>query len=166
MFGIGELVVYGVHGVCRVTGTEKMRVDRKRVEYMVLESVTQENSRYYVPVESDASMARVHPVLTREDMETLLDSEEIREDAWIADEGQRKQYYRELLSSADRTAQLRMVASLYAYRTAQREAGKKFHLCDDNFLRDAERLLSSEIAVALEMTPELARNLLREKLGA
>lgn len=166
MFGIGELVVYGVHGVCRVTGTEKMRIDRKSVDYLVLESVTQENSNFYVPVENDASMARVHPVLTREEMNNLLDSKEIWENAWIADEGQRKQYYRELLSSGDRTAQLRMVATLYAYRAAQRAAGKKFHLCDDNFLRDAERLLSSEIAVVLEMTPELAKNLLREKLGA
>ena len=46
------------------------------------------------------------------------------------------------------------------------EAGKKFHLCDDNFLRDAEKLMSSEIALVLEMTMEQARDYLRTEFAA
>ena len=46
------------------------------------------------------------------------------------------------------------------------EAGKKFHLCDDNFLRDAEKLISSEIALVLDMTMEQARDYLRREFAA
>jgi RNA polymerase-interacting CarD/CdnL/TRCF family regulator len=42
--------------------------------------------------------------------------------------------------------------------------GKKFHLADDNFLRDAEKLLASEIAVVMDMQPDEARNYLRNQL--
>ena len=40
----------------------------------------------------------------------------------------------------------------------------RFHQSDDNFLRDAEKLLSSEIALVMELSQEEARNYLREQL--
>ena len=43
-------------------------------------------------------------------------------------------------------------------------AGRKFHQCDDNFLRDAEKLLTGEIAISMGMTHDEARTYLREKL--
>ena len=59
---------------------------------------------------------------------------------------------------------LSMIYTLYQHRAAQAEAGKKVHLCDDNFLRDAEKLLLSEIAMVMELTPEQAKQYLRESL--
>ena len=59
---------------------------------------------------------------------------------------------------------MQMVATLYRYKADQQAAGRKFHQADDNFLRDAERLLTSEIALVMELSPENARNFLREHL--
>ena len=164
MFEIGEWVLYGVHGVCRVAGTEKQLVNRKRTEFLVLEPMTQNESRYFLPTGNPTAMAKLRRVLSAEDMKALLTSEEIREDAWIQDENHRKQVYRDLINGGDRTALLKMVCSLYRYRDAQVASGKKFHQCDDNFLRDAEKLLASEIALVLEMPPEEAKVYLREQL--
>ena len=61
-------------------------------------------------------------------------------------------------------ALMRMITSLYRYKAAQLEMGRKFHQSDDNFLRDAERLLASEISLVMELPPEEARNYLREHL--
>ena len=165
MFETGQWVVYGVHGVCRVVGKEKQLVNRKRTEYLVLEPLAQNESRYYVPTANAAAMAKLREVLSAEALETLLASNEIREDCWIADENQRKQYYRDLTANGDRVSILKMTHSLYRYKETQMAAGRKFHLCDDNFLRDAEKLLSSEISLALEKTPEEARAYLRETLN-
>ena len=93
-----------------------------------------------------------------------ISNETYREDCWISDEGHRKQIYRELITSADRLRLMQMVASLYRYRGAQEAAGRKFHLCDDNFLRDAERLLSSEISLVMNLPPDEARDFLRKHL--
>ena len=166
MFEAGKWVVYGVHGVCRVVGKEKQLVNRKRTEYLVLEPLAQNESRYFVPTANAAAMGKLREVLSADEMKALLVSDEIRQDCWIADENQRKQYYRDLTSNGDRVSILKMTYSLYRYKEEQLAAGRKFHLCDDNFLRDAEKLLSSEIALVLDMPQDQAREYLRETLKA
>ena len=166
MYQNGDWVMYGIHGVCRVAGTEKQLVNRKRTEYLVLESLSQTESKFYLPTANPTAMAKIKAVLPAQELRDLLASEEIREDVWIQEENQRKQTYRDLISSGDRTALLKMVTTLYRYKAAQAAAGRKFHQCDDNFLRDAEKLLTSEIALVLEMSQEEARDYLRQQLKA
>ena len=164
MFHSGDYVIYGVHGVCRVIGTEKQRVNRERVEYLVLEPLVQHESRFYLPTGNSAAMAKLQTVLSRDELCALLNSAEIRKDCWITEENLRKQYYRDLVSSADRIPFLQMVCSLYRYKDEQAAAGRKFHLCDENFLRDSEKRLCSELCLVLDMNPEQAREYLREQL--
>lgn len=166
MFQTGDWVVYGIHGVCRVVGTEKQLVNRKRTQFLVLEPLNHGESRFYLPTENATAMAKLKPVLDKAELVNLLDSEDVRQDVWIQEEHQRKQHYRTLIGSGDRIALLQMVSTLYRYRAAQMNAGKKFHQSDDNFLRDAEKLLASEIALVMELTPEAAREYLRQQLGA
>ena len=109
MYQIGNKVIYGIHGVCVVADLEKRRVDGKQVVYLALVPAGQSGSRFLVPTHNAAAMAKVRPVLSREELEALLSSEAIREDAWIRDEGQRKQLYRELISSCDRQRLAQMI---------------------------------------------------------
>ena len=164
MYQTGDKVLYGMHGVCVIVDLEQRRIDGKQVSFLVLEPVGQSGSRYLVPTHNTAAMEKVHPVLGREAMEKLLSSDGVRRDIWVCDEGQRKQLYRELLSGYDRQRLIQMIFSLYRYRAAQAAAGKKFHLCDENFLRDAERNLSGEIASTLEISFTEALEYLRSKL--
>ena len=162
MFEIGQWVVYGIHGVCRVAGTEKQLVNRKRSEFLVLEPLSKAESKFYLPLGNPTALAKLKPVLSAEELQALLNAPEVREDHWIEEESRRKMYYKELITRGERLEILQTVCGLYRYKAAQAEAGKKFHLCDDNFLRDAEKLVSSEIALAMGMTMEEARNYLRE----
>jgi len=164
MYKSGEMVVYGSHGVCRVVGTEKQMVDRKRIEFLILEPTQLQESRFYIPTQNPAAMAKVKPVLLRHELAELLSSSVIRQNSWVQEENTRKQLYRDLISSSDRVEILKMVFSLYRFRDQQAAAGRKFHLCDENFLRDAERLLSSEIALVMGVSAEEARDYLRNKL--
>ncbi len=164
MFECGDWVVYGMHGVCRVVGREKRLINRKQTEYLVLEPMTQNESRYLLPTGNPTAMAKLKAVLTAGELKALLSSERIHQDVWISDENQRKQNYRLLISGGDRVTLLQMVNSLYRYQAAQAAAGRKFHQCDENFLRDAEKLISSEIALVLHLTQEQARDYLRQQL--
>ena len=164
MYQTGDKVLYGMHGVCMVVELEKRVMDGKQVVYLVLEPAGQAGSRFLVPTHNGAAMAKVRPVLSAEALEALLSSDIVREDAWIRDEGQRKQLYRELISSCDRQRLAQMICSLYRSREALKAAGKKFHLCDENFLRDAEKILAGEIASTLEIPSAEALKYLRNKL--
>lgn len=164
MYSAGDYVIYGIHGVCRVAGFEKQLVNRKMTRYMVLEPMNNTESRYFLPVDSPAAMAKLKDVLPAPELQALLASDEIRRDGWIQDENQRKQHYRDMIGGGDRVSILRTVYALYRYRQEQTVAGRKFHLSDENFLRDAEKLLASEIALVMDKTPEEARDYLREQL--
>ena len=164
MYKTGDLVMYGVHGVGQITDREVRTVDRKKVEYLVLEPKGQNTSRYLVPADNPNAMAKLRPVMTRQELETLLSSDKVRRDHWIADENQRKQYYRELLGSGDRESLLQMVRTLDHHRKEQLAAGRKVHLCDENFLRDAQRLIDSEFSVVLGIQPTEVCGYVIEKL--
>ena len=164
MYRTGDKLVYGIHGVCSVVDVEEKVVDRKQVSYLVLEPFGQNGSRYLIPTHNSAAMCKLHKILTKDELESLLVSEEVFADGWIADESRRKQTYRELICSGDRTRLLQMVHTLYCHKKRQISAGRRIHLCDDNFLRDAEKLLANEIAFVLEITQENAKNYIRSRL--
>lgn len=165
MFQIGDQVVYSVHGVCRVVELEERIVERKTVSYLVLEPVGQGGAKYLVPTSNAAAMTKLKRILTREELEALLCSEEVHTDGWIKDENLRKQTYRELIRSADRGKLLCMVRTLYRHKAAQTAMGRKCHMCDDNFLRDAEKLLVSEVSVIMDITMEQAKTYLNDRLN-
>ena len=164
MYQTGDKVVYGIHGVCVVADLEAREVDHRQVVYLVLEPLDQQGSRYMVPTHNAAAMAKVRPMLNRDTLESLQESDSIREDAWIQEENKRNQCYRELITCGDRQRLFQMVTSLYRHRRAQIAAGKKIHICDENFLRDAEKQLAGEISIVLDMESADALKFLRKKL--
>ena len=83
---------------------------------------------------------------------------------WIEQEGLRKIRYRELLSGNDRKALLSMIAQLYRYKEELVAKGRKFHLTDENFLRDAEKMIISEIAYIMDFPVMDARKYLYQML--
>jgi RNA polymerase-interacting CarD/CdnL/TRCF family regulator len=48
-------------------------------------------------------------------------------------------------------AMIDMVRCLRIHRRQQMEQGRKFHQCDENFLRDAQKILSTEISMVMEI---------------
>ena len=164
MYQTNDFVVYGTHGVCRILTIEERRIDKKTASYYILEPVEQAGTCYMVPVQNEAAVAKMRPVMSRTELDDLLQCPEIQEDAWIPEENQRTLAYRELIASGDRQALLRMVCTLFRQRQAQLEAGKKFHLCDEAFLRDAERLLNSEMSMILQLPREQVIDYVRRVL--
>lgn len=166
MYQVGDTVLYGVHGVCRIIGMEERKIDRRIVRYYVLQPKDQSSARFLVPAGNPAVAAKLRPLLSKKALEELIRSEHTQSETWIPDENQRKQHYRELISSGDRAALIRMVATLHGHKAAQAAAGRKFHLCDENFLRDAQRLLSAEFSLVLGIAPEQIGEYVASVLGS
>ncbi len=165
MYNTADHVVYGIHGVCRVVCQEERVVDRKKVLYLVLEPLEGNGARFYIPAHNEAALAKLRPVLSRQELESLLASDRVRQDHWVADENQRKQRYRELMGAYDRAALICMVGSLHRHKQEQAAAGRKFHLCDENFLRDAEKLLSSEFSLVLGIPADQVQDYILDALA-
>ena len=69
MYEIGELVLYGIHGICTVTGIERMRFDKEKADYYVLVPREQHGAKFYVPVANEAAVAKPRSLLSREELE-------------------------------------------------------------------------------------------------
>ena len=164
MYQVGDRVVYGVHGVCKIIDDTVSVVDRKKLRYLVLEPLDQLGSRFYVPAEKPAALAKLHLLLSKSELDQLLASKEVRNGSWIGDENRRKQYYRELICGGDRVAILQMVYLLYQHRREQQELGRKFHLCDENFMKDAKKLLETEFAAVLGIEQQMVADYIAHAL--
>ena len=108
MFSVGEYIVYGVEGVCRVEEAGKLKVaglDKNRAYYRLRPYY--HDGTIYTPVDGKAVM---RPVLTREELERLLPRlpeleplGDVPPDSRAAGE-----YYRAILSGHDCVALLRL----------------------------------------------------------
>ena len=163
MYQIGQKIVYGIHGVCCIVDLEEKKIDRKTICYFVLEPIDQPGSRYYMPSENQAALSKLRPLSTKEELQSLLTSP-LAENVWIPDENRRKQYYRELVSSVNLKAMVDMIRCLRLHRRQQMEQGRKFHQCDENFLRDAQKLLSTEVAMVMEIPDDQVETYLQTAL--
>lgn len=163
-FQCEDRVVYGIQGVCRIIALERRNVDRKMVEYYVLAPCGPSDARYYVPVHNQAAVSKMRKLLSPAELNALLDSPEVRKDCWIPEENLRKERYRHLISHGDCTELIGMVRSLLQQKQIQLEAGRKFHISDENFLKDAKRLIGAEVAEILNVSPQEAEAYLRSRL--
>ena len=163
MYQTGQQVLYGIHGVCSIMGTETRRFGKTKSDYYVLQPTAQPDSRYYIPVNSPAALAKLRPLMTRQEMLELLHSDQVRRDVWIPDENQRKMRFRELLNQGDRAEILSMIYCLHRHKREQQQLGRKFHQCDEGFLKDAEKLMNAEFSHVLNMEPgQIAAFILHE----
>lgn len=151
MYQCGDKVLYGAHGICTILETEVRKIDRKNVEYYVLVPVDQPAARFYIPMHNKVALAKLRPMLTPDQLNALLQSHVQCDLKWIDEENQRKQRYKELITSGDRDALIDMIHLLHIHKKNQLDAGKKFHQCDENFLRDALKLINTEFSLVLNI---------------
>ena len=166
MYQSSDLVLYGIHGVCKITAIETKTVNKKQIRYYVLQPVNQNSTTFFVPADNEAALSKMRPIMTKNEIDDLLSANCDVSDLWIADENKRKQLYRELIVSGDRVALLQMIRVLDLHKKEQQTAGRKFHQCDENFMRDAIKLLDEELSVVLNMDPCDVRQYVAEKMSS
>ena len=59
-----------------------------------------------------------------------------------------------MLFRSDRTALVRMIKTLYQHQQKQQRRGKKLHVVDERFMKEAERILYEEFAHVLNIQKE------------
>lgn len=164
MYQVGEKVVYGTHGACEIVSVEKQKVTMQIAEYYVLKPLDKTDSRFLVPTQNKLALSKLQPMLSKSELESLLDRVSKEETLWIPEDNQRRQKYKELMSTFDRASLIGMVHTLNKQKAEYTSAGKKFHLCDEAFLKDVSKLLSSEFSIVLGIPPEDVMQYIYDKL--
>lgn len=164
MYHAGELVMYGVHGVCKVAEISHQTVSGQTRAFYVLVPVHQDSTRFLIPCDNPLAVKKMRPLISKEDLESILQSTDM-EIAWIDDENTRKQVYRGILSGGNQGDILKLVITLDNHRMLLAESGKKFHLSDQTFLNEAKKILDSEFSAVLEMDPNEVAHYVKSRMG-
>jgi len=74
----------------------------------------------------------------------LIDSMPDKTPNWIPNENERKDAYKQILASGDQAAIIAMLQALYLHKKEREAEGKRLHISDEYFMKDAEQLLYHE----------------------
>ena len=165
MYKIGDVILYGTDGVCRVSEIAKRKFGKETSQYYVLQSVYRESSVIYVPVGNEKLEAKMRTILSRDEIDSLIESIPKVENIWIDNEPMRKIRYKEIITGGNRNELVQMVKTLRAHRSEQEKCGKKMHISDERFLKDGEKILNDEIAHVLNIRPEQVSPYILQKLA-
>lgn len=159
---IGTYVLYGKTGVCFVKEQTTMSVGEGL--YYVLNPVSDSRSSVYVPCDNADLVARMRPLLTREEIDTLLsDAEEVRME-WVDDRNTRATLYRTILNSGDRKECIRLIGCLLRKKKERAELGKRLSTMDEHALMECVRLVQEEFSMVLGIHPGEVSAYIHERL--
>ncbi len=144
MFQINDVVVYGSQGVCEIVDIVEKKIDGVNKSYFVLKPKADRGATFYVPTWNEKALAKMRKVMTKQDVDALIDSMPSKKPTWIANEKDRKEAYKNILASGDQAAIISMVQALYIRKKEREAEGKRLHMSDEYFLKNAEQLLYNE----------------------
>ena len=146
---IGSYVLYGKTGVCRVVEKTGIAMGKEVSEYYVLSPVGDGRSSVFVPCDNEALVAKMCPLMTREEIDALLSVADKERLEWIDDRTQRMTFYRTVMSGNDRRMLIRLICCLFRKKHERQEQGKRLSTMDDTTLQECMRLIDEEFSMVL-----------------
>ena len=144
MFQINDVVVYGAQGVCEIVDIEEKKIDGANKSYFVLKPKSDRGAICYVPTWNEKAISKMRRVMTKADVDALIDSMPAQAPTWIENEAERKDAYKKVLASGNQTAIIAMIQAIYLHKNERESAGKRLHISDERFMKDVEQLLYNE----------------------
>ncbi len=166
MFKVGDLILYGSTGVCRVvdiTPNGPMGTDQDHHYYEL--APLYQNCTIFVPTNTTKVFMR--PIITKDEAKRLVDmipgmQVEVYNDYAM---NQLTQHYKASLETHDCYDLLELCMSTYARKKAAEQQNKKFGAIDEKYMKRAEDLLFGELAAALGMDREQVNEYIAEKVN-
>lgn len=151
MFKVDDVIVYGTQGVCRIECIEEKSVAGAKKNYYVLKPVNDRGSTIFAPTDNAHVLKKMRRLLTKDEIIELIDSMPDENTAWINNDNDRKEYYKQVLAGGDRVELIRLIKAIYDHRKAREADGKRLHMIDEHFFKEAEQVLYNEFQYVLQM---------------
>ncbi len=157
MFNIGDLIVYGENGVCRVDGLEARPFGGENVNSYRL-SPLYSSCVIYTPVENPTIFMR--PVLEKRDAEELIAKiNELETDIFYSSVPRELiEKYDAIIKQHDAKTLAVLVHSIRVKRDILLKQRKKLSAIDERYLKKASDLLFGELAAVLGISRDEAMN--------
>ena len=159
-YSIGDHVMYGMSGACEIVEIGTLEFAGPEKVYYSLKPVYDERDTIYVPVAKEDEIAR--KVVGKKEAQKTV--KEIREGSIEGDLPDRDTCS-SILQEADGLEVANLIRHLRLLRSQNKRNHKGLNIADAKLLTYAERIVTSELAVALTLSMEDAFSMLNEALG-
>lgn len=151
MFRVNDVIMYGTHGVCKIVGTEEKQLSGVKKSYYILKPVSDQGSTIFAPTDNEIVLKKMRRLLSKDEIHKLIDSMGAENPQWIINENERKELYRNILTKGDHLELIQMIKAIYAHKQAREAEGKRLHMSDERFFKDAEQILYNEFQYVLDI---------------
>lgn len=159
MYGKGDYISYGGHGVCRIADIRSMDFGSGKQEYLVIEPIASGSATIYLPSANQTVQTRMRPVLTREEIDSIISSVKNDQMPWTVDRKQRTLQFQQILSRRD-TRELLLLASCLHKRKSE----KGLPTSELDMLHKVEGMVEQEFAFALHISRTEIGQYIRDRL--
>lgn len=153
MFKIDDCVMYGMTGACKVIDiTNEKFINGEYRKYYVLSPVYSDNIIIKAPV--DNKNIPIRKTISKNNATSLINDVPNMDISWNSDDKARNKEFNVMLKSGKCEELIKLIRSIYFNKEQVKSIGKKPHQVDDNVMKEAERLLNEEFAIALNISPD------------
>lgn len=166
MFHVGEFIVYGINGICRVEEIGPSPYDKSdpRTYYKLIPLNNTMSSSIYTPVDNERVPMR--RLMTREEIAALIRSIPGIETLSVPIEKQRREIYRATIGELLPEGYVRVIKTVRRRREELAAAHKHFPVTDLEYGRLAKHLLHSECAHVLGLSENEIEDYIVAQLAA
>lgn len=165
MFQVGEYILYGINGICRVAdvGPSPYDKDDPRTFYLLIPVNNPMSSTIYTPV--DNQRVPMRRLMTKDEIDALLAAIPEIDTITVPVEKQRREIYRSVIGELKPEGYVRVIKTVRRRRAELIAAHKHFPVTDLEYGRLAKHLLCSECAHVLGLSEEAADALIAASIG-
>ena len=165
MFQKGDLVLYGVTGVCRVCDIAPRPEETEGQLYYTLRPL-KHGCVIYAPAGSEKVYLR--PILTREEANALIDSIPNTDAAPLCSRTVRElsEQYGAAIRSHDCAQLIRLTMSIWKKREQARQNHQRLGTVDEKYMKRAQELLFEELSAALGIAEESVPDYIAARVAA
>ncbi len=163
MFSIGDYMVYGTNGVCRVDAVCPSPFDKKdtRLYYVLKPLRGTGQAMIYTPVENDRVPMR--PIIGKNEAEAIFDRIPEIPCLCVSVEKERREVYRAALVSGKIEAYIALLKTIYRRRRELSGMQRRLPDFETEYDMQARRNLYTELSVVLDLPFEGMETYIRER---
>ena len=150
MFHVGDYIVYGSNGICRVeeiTHPDIAGIDEDKLYYVLVPEKTRDSRGVFCP--TDNSRVVLRSVITADEAAALMEEVKEIEPLQVESERMRDDSYKKAMKSCDLRQCVKVIKALLIRKEERESHGKKVTVTDERYMKLAEEGLYSELSLVM-----------------
>ena len=164
MFEVGDYIIYGNNGVCKITNVGPMDmpgVPKSKLYYTMTPCYIRDSS-IFTPVDNDRVVMR--KVMSRQEAEKFLETAEDIAKLDIKEEKHREQEYKAAILTCDPTVLVGIIKTIQDRMQDRIAEGKKVTASDTKYIHIAEDSLYGELAISFDMEKDDVKAYVKDRI--